>query len=250
VGLSFGSSPKPPNGNAALYASIEAILRQQEPGFRRLLQNLGALPSKLAPARWDQDWFPRLDAAMAYALVRDRRPGRIVEIGSGHSTRFMAAAIANTGLTTKLVSIDPKPRADIKATGATWIGKTVQDCGEAPFAALAAGDILFIDSSHVMRPDSDVDFLHARILPRLARGTLVHIHDIFLPDDYPAAWSWRKYNEQVAVAGLLGSLNWRAVFASHYALTRMTAAVEASAVAALPLVPGAIESSLWLERIG
>ena len=109
--------------------------------------------------------------------------------------------------------------------------------------------MLFIDSSHVLMPGSDVDFLVNRILPRLPPGTLVHIHDIFLPDDYPASWAWRGYNEQLAIAPLLTGGAWRLLFASRYAATRLAVEVAASAVAALPSVPGAYDSSLWLERL-
>ena len=237
-------------GRQPSYEFLEAMLGERRGEFARLLARLGPLPGRLRFARWDQDWFPRLDAAAAYALVRERRPGRIVEVGSGHSTRFMAEAIAEGGLATKLVAIDPAPRADIAATGAETIRTLVPACGEAPFAALGPGDILFVDSSHVLMPGTDVDFLFNRILPRLPAGALVHIHDVFLPDDYPADWAWRGYNEQLGVAALLAGGAWRPIFASHYAATRMADEVAASAAAGLPLIAGARESSLWLERRG
>jgi predicted O-methyltransferase YrrM len=239
----------PPAGALGAYPHIEALFEGHREGFRKLLGDLGDLPRQPNPARWDQDWFPRLDAAVAYALVRDRRPSRIVEVGSGHSTRFMAAAIAAAGLKTRLTAIDPEPRADIAATGAVTIRQAVPRCGEAPFAELGPGDMLFIDSSHILMPGSDVDFLINRILPRLPPGTLVHLHDIFLPDDYPASWAWRGYGEQLAVAALLAGGNWRVIFASHYAATRMAGDVAASAAGSIALVPGALESSLWLERL-
>jgi predicted O-methyltransferase YrrM len=239
----------PPAGAAGAYPWIEALFARHRADFQKLLGDLGDLPRQPKGARWNQDWFPRLDAAVAYALVRDRRPARIVEVGSGHSTRFMAAAIAEAGLATELTAIDPQPRADIAATGARTIRQTLPGCGEAPFAELGAGDMLFIDSSHVLMPGSDVDFLINRILPRLPPGTLVHIHDIFLPDDYPAGWAWRGYNEQLAVAALLDGSRWRVIFAGHFAATRMAQDVATSAAAAFPLMPGAFESSLWLEAV-
>ena len=239
----------PPAGARGGYPWLESLMSARRGDFGRLLQGLAPLPSAPRRARWDQDWFPRLDAAVAYAMVRDRRPGRIVEVGSGHSTRFMAEAIADAGLKTRLISIDPAPRAGIAATGAEAIPTTVPVCGEAPFADLAAGDILFIDSSHVLMPGSDVDFLVNRILPGLPVGALVHFHDVFLPDDYPVHWAWRGYNEQLAIAPLLTGNTWRLLFASRYAATRLAVEVAASAVAALPSVRGAYDSSLWLERI-
>ena len=101
--------------------------------------------------------FPRLDGAMAYALTRELRPARIVEVGSGHSTRFFARAIADGRLATRLTAIDPAPRAAIAGLPVDWLRDTVPDVGMAPFAALASGDFLVIDSSHVLMPGSDVD---------------------------------------------------------------------------------------------
>jgi len=170
-------------------------------------------------------------------------------VSSGHSTRFLAEAIADGGLASELTAIDPAPRADIAETGARMIATPVPSCGTAPFAGLAAGDLLFIDSSHVLMPGSDVDFLLNQILPGLPAGVLLHVHDIFLPDGYPAEWAWRGYNEQLAIAPLLTGNTWRLLFASRYAATRLAVEVAASAVAALPSVRGAYDSSLWLERI-
>jgi hypothetical protein len=117
-----------------------------------------------------------------------------------------------------------------------------------PFEALSAGDILFIDSSHILMPGSDVDTLFNRVLPALPAGVRVHIHDIFLPDDYPVAWEWRGYNEQLAVAALLQGGGYRLLFASHYVASRMADAVAASVAGRLTLLPGAMETSLWLEK--
>jgi len=231
------------------YPALESCFAAAAPVMARRLAALHRLPQKPRLARWDQDWFPRLDAAIAYDVVCERKPRRIVEVGSGHSTRFMAEAIADAGLATELTAIDPAPRADIAKTGARMIRTPAPACGTAPFAGLAAGDLLFIDSSHVLMPGSDVDFLLNEILPGLPAGVLLHIHDIFLPDGYPPEWAWRGYNEQLAIAPLLTSGAWRLLFASRYAATRLAVEVAASAVAALPSVPGAYDSSLWLERV-
>ena len=92
-----------------------------------------------------------------------------------------------------------------------------------------------------------MDLILNRILPVLHAGVRVHVHDVFLPDPYPADWSWRGYTEQLGLAGYLASPAWRILWASHYAVTRMGAA-ERPAIAALPLATGARESSLWLVR--
>jgi hypothetical protein len=246
----------PPPGTRPPYAALEVLLAAEAAGFAALLDRLGAYRNDLArigreppPApRWTQDWFPRLDAAIAYLLVRERRPGRVVEVGSGHSTRFIARAVADGGLATRHLAIDPAPRADLAGLPVELRRGAVPAVGEAELAALAPGDMLIIDSSHVLMPGSDVDFLLTRVLPALPAGVLVHVHDIFLPDDYPADWAWRGYNEQLAVAALLAGGAWRPLFASHYVATRLADRLAASLAAALPLLPGARETSLWMEQ--
>ena len=204
------------------------------------LQAIGAEPPP-AP-RWDQDWFPRLDAAAAYAIVRETRPQRIVEVGSGHSTRFMARAVMDGGLPTRITSIDPLPRATIDRLDIEILGIRVQQAEARIFSDLKSTDILFIDSSHQVKPGSDVEFLLEEVIPALSAGVRVHFHDIFLPDDYPAQWAWRRYNEQEAVARLLAD-----GFAEEFSSHRAAGSI-AGVLARLPLRPGAIESSLWLRK--
>ena len=191
--------------------------------------------------RWNQDWFPRLDAAAAYAMVRTLKPKRIVEVGSGHSTRFLARAVADGRLGTRITAIDPAPRASLDGLKVRWLKQPVQATSLDTFKALADRDILFIDSSHRLKRGSDVEFLLEKVLPCLAKGVRVHFHDIFLPDAYPAAWAWRRYNEQQAVAPLIGN-GYAQEFASR-PRPRMK-----GVLARLPLKRGAIESSLWLRK--
>jgi len=211
--------------------------------YRAGLESIGSQPPP-AP-RWNQDWFPRLDAAAAYAMVRGTRPQRIVEVGSGHSTRFLARAVADGGLDTRITAIDPEPRASLAGLKVDWIATPVQRV--AAFPALGAGDILFIDSSHQVKPGSDVEFLLNAVLPLLPAGVRVHFHDIFLPDDYPEHWAWRRYNEQSEVKKLVDCGAWRIDFSSHAVVSRSPEEIH-GVLARLPLVPGAIESSLWLTR--
>jgi hypothetical protein len=83
----------------------------------------------------------------------------------------------------------------------------------------------------------------------LPAGVYVHFHDIFLPDDYPAAWAWRRYSEQRAVAPLLSGGGYAIEFASAWTLTRRKHLVQRGVISRLPLVQGAIESSLWLRKM-
>ena len=217
--------------------------------IERYAAELEAIGAEPAPApRWDQDWFPRLDAAAAYAMVRSTRPRRIVEVGSGHSTRFLARAVADGGLDTRITAIDPKPRASIRGLNVEWLQALAETLDHGPFAQLAENDILFIDSSHQLKPGSDVEFLVNQVIPRLPAGVRVHFHDIFLPDDYPVQWAWRRYNEQAAVASLIENNLFRIDFSSHVTVSRSPEKI-AGVLARLPLVPGAVESSLWLTKL-
>jgi hypothetical protein len=210
--------------------------------------DLEALGADAPPApRWDQDWFPRLDAAAAYALVRSKPAQRIVEVGSGHSTRFIARAVKDGGLATRITAIDPEPRARIAGLDVVFIEKPVQQVDERAFAILETGDILFIDSSHQLKAGSDVELLFNKIIPCLPSGVRIHVHDVFLPDDYPRQWAWRKYNEQAAVSALLQA-GCRADFSSHWVVSRRDDLVRRGVLGRLPLVDGALESSLWLTK--
>lgn len=240
------------------YPALKRRFDDASDGFRDLLGSMQEYGPALqaigrdgaCKARWDQDWFPRLDAAAAYTLTRLRKPVRIVEIGSGHSTRFFARAIADEGLDTAVTAIDPAPRADISALPrVTVIRDVVQKAGRDVFAALRPGDFLSVDSSHILMPGTDVDLVLNEVLAALPAGVAVHFHDIFLPWPYPQAWAWREYNEQQGVAALLaGSRAWRPLWSSAYASRLLWTPGACPALDALPLTPGAPESSLWLVK--
>lgn len=140
---------------------------------------------------FNNGYFERVDAEVAYAFVRRRKPRRVIEVGSGNSTLVLAAALranANEGCGGELTSIEPHPPPFLRegVAGLTRLMEMpVQQVPLEKFRELQAGDILFIDSSHVVSMDSDVLFECLRILPELAAGVLVHFHDIFTPLDYP-----------------------------------------------------------------
>lgn len=242
------TEPYPEDVFAAAEADMAAALAMAA-AYKPEWPRFAGRPTPPTP-RFDQDWFPGLDAALLYGFVRARKPRHIVEVGSGHSTRFAAQAIADEGLATEILAIDPAPRADIArlAPTVTLRQAAAQAVDLAVFEQLGPGDVLFIDSSHVLMPGSDVDILFNRVLPMLPAGVLVHIHDIFLPDPYPADWEWRGYNEQNAVAALLGGGGYRLLAASQYMATRMADAVGAALEGLPPSPPGSRPASLWLEK--
>jgi predicted O-methyltransferase YrrM len=249
------------------YAEMERLLAARADKFAQVLDGLGQFArafdaidkdvdagaarqaAATRPPRWNQGWFPRMDAAVAYALTRWLAPPRIVEIGAGHSTRFLARAVTDGKLATRITTIDPEPRAALYGLDFEFVRAPVQQAGRKFFEALAPGDVLFVDSSHVLMPGTDVDVVLNRIWPALAPGVVVHFHDIFLPDPYPAEWGWRGYNEQNAVGALIAS-GAEILWSSRYAATRMKDAVAGSLLARLPLFPGAVETSLWLRKSG
>jgi hypothetical protein len=174
-------------------------------------------PENAHRPRFDQDWFPGLDGAMAYTMVRRFEPKRIVEIGSGHSTRFLRQAICDGNLKTHLHAVDPAPRRGVEHICDQFTRSTVDRVPIESLLSLVENDILFIDGSHIAMPGTDVDWLFSRILPQLATGVLIHIHDIFLPNGYPNAWKRRWYNEQnFLLAMIAGGERYRILFPGAY----------------------------------
>ena len=156
-------------------------------------------------------FFSDLDAAIYYSLIRRLKPRRIVEIGGGFSTRVASRALARNseeGKTGKLVCIEPypEPRLTSANLGIELIQKRVEEIDTSFFACLEPNDILFIDSSHTVKFGSDVCYEMLEILPALNSGVWIHIHDIFLPNDYPAEWLLKRrlaLNEQYLLEAFL-----------------------------------------------
>jgi predicted O-methyltransferase YrrM len=141
------------------------------------------------------DFFESVDAEILHSMVRHFKPKRILEIGSGHSTLVSArAALMNRdtdGSPAELVCVEPYPNEKL-LNGLPGLSRLIrqplQEVDLALFESLESNDILFIDSSHVVKIGSDVLYEYLEILPRLRPGVLVHIHDIFIPDEYPKQW--------------------------------------------------------------
>jgi hypothetical protein len=227
----------------AAEGAIEAHLATIETYRSDLSRIKGAPPEP----RFDQSWFPRLDAAALYVLIRELAPGRIVEVGSGHSTRFVARAIRDGDLDTLVTAIDPEPRADLTGLPLKLIRRPLQEAGLAPFERLAPGDLLVVDSSHVLMPGTDVDIVLNHVIPQLPRRVHVLFHDIFLPNAYPDAWPFTAYNEQSGVAALLAGGRAEIAFSSAYLVHQMADALAGTWIGRQPLRPGARESALVLR---
>jgi len=137
--------------------------------------------------------FPSVDAEILYGMIRRFKPRRILEVGSGHSTYLAAQAALknqdeNPAARCDLTAVEPYPNAVLKAGFpglSRLIQKKAEDVPLAEFTALGDRDILFIDSSHVLKIGNDVQYEYLEVLPRLAKGVLVHVHDIHFPSEYP-----------------------------------------------------------------
>jgi len=161
--------------------------------------------------------FESIDAEIYYCMIRHFKPKRIIEIGAGNSTYLAAQALIKNkeefGLEAELVAVEPYPN-EMLIKGfpgfSKLIRKDVQDIDLAEFSRLEENDILFIDSSHVLRIGSDVQYEYLELLPRLKRGVLIHIHDIFLPFEYKRDWIFEDHrflNEQYLLQAFLAFNN-------------------------------------------
>ena len=151
------------------------------------------------------------DAEILYAVLRHFRPRRMIEIGSGNSTLMAAAALRRNGVESpehacEHVCVEPYEMPWLERAGVKVLRRRVEDVGLDMFRALEADDVLFIDSSHVIRPQSDVLTEFLAILPSLRPGVIVHVHDIYTPRDYPdrrLRAEVRFWNEQYLLEAFL-----------------------------------------------
>jgi len=196
----------------------------------------------------ENDYFSSPDAEILTAVVELFKPKKILEIGSGNSTRCFRAALRELKLKAKIVSIDPNPRLEIEAFADEIIRLPLEEAKvEGKAAKLQAGDILFIDSSHEVKTGNDVVELFLNTIPRLKPGVLIHIHDIFLPYEYPKEWVLENrwpWNEQYLVQALLqGSSEFEVLWPGYYLQRTM-----ADFASYFPFWQGRKASSLWLKK--
>jgi hypothetical protein len=169
--------------------------------------------------------FESGDAEVWYQMVRLKKPRRIFEVGSGNSTLAAIQAIRRNQIedpayTCKHVCIEPYEMPWLEQTAVAVVRKKVEDLDVGFFSELEENDVLFIDSSHIIRPDGDVLFEYLELLPTLNKGVIVHIHDIFSPRNYPEQWLVDKvlfWNEQYLLeAFLTNNSNWEIIGSLNY----------------------------------
>ncbi|MBS9476544.1 class I SAM-dependent methyltransferase [Ancylobacter radicis] len=228
--------------------------------WQDLLPHLLAVPLPDQPTPgfrycYDNPAYSYGDGATLYALIRRHRPQRIIEIGCGWSSACLLDAIdRELAGACEVTFVEPYPDLLYRLAGTPWPGHRVinsgiQDVPLEEFERLEANDILFIDSTHVVKTGSDVVYELLDILPRLKTGVLVHIHDIFWPFEYPSDWvvqQNRSWNELYALRAFLAhNTAWDIEFFGNY-LTQM----EATRVRRdFPRMIRNAGGAIWLRRI-
>ena len=149
---------------------------------------------------WNNGFLPGLDIIAIYTMISFYKPKRYVEVGSGNSTKVAFKVKQEQHNSLEITSIDPMPRAEIDQLADVVIRKPFEDIDYQKVLNLEAGDILFIDNSHRILPNSDSMVFYMEIFPQLNKGVIVHIHDIYLPYDYPQFMCDRFYTEQYGLA--------------------------------------------------
>ncbi len=194
-----------------LKGQLQTLTTVIKPFVAELLEAIGDAQAP-APYYWNNHAFGPASAFTLYGMVRHFKPKNLIEVGSGFSTSLSALAAEQNGkekIKTKFIAVEPYPNARVK-NGMPGLHQLVQEQVETMdprfFDVLGKDDILFIDSSHVAKTGSDVNYLYLNILPRLKPGVIVHIHDIFFPYEYPKNWvlkSGRFWNEQYLLQAFL-----------------------------------------------
>ena len=209
---------------------LNEIIESQNSNYQNLLDSFKPYFKEVQSFDYnkknDQDPFfnngflPGLDILTLYSLIASVQPEKYIEIGSGNSTKVVRKAIINEGLSTKIYSIDPYPRAEIDQLADYIERKPLEQLEDFNFIIneLNENNILFIDNSHRSFPNSDVTVCFLEILPYLKKGVIIHIHDVYLPFDYPQFMCDRFYNEQYLLASyiLANPKKYQPLFPAYY----------------------------------
>jgi hypothetical protein len=201
---------------------------------------------------WDNDYWGGVDALAHYHFLAQRRPATYIEVGSGYSTMFARKAISDQQLPTRIVSIDPQPRASIDAICDEMVRRPLEDTDLSRFAALKPGDIAVIDGTHTVFMNSDTVAAFLDVLPAIPPEVLVCIDDIFLPWDYPEGWADRWYGEQYLLAGMLlaGADGWSVRFPAWYVTQESVLKGRLDPLwERVEPVAGRYAKSFWMERV-
>ena len=156
------------------------------------------------------------DAEIYASMILQHRPRQVIELGAGFSTLIARKTLQTDGQSGRLIVIDPQPRTDIKDSADVVIKQFVEDV-DIESLGITNDTILFIDSSHICRAGGDIPLLFCKVIPSLPPNVLVHVHDIFLPFDYPFSYQKVLWNEQYVLHALLAHApRFKVIFATHF----------------------------------
>ena len=189
------------NQHRLTYKALLELLLEQKAAIQTIKQ-CGEEKDPSQPC-WNNGFLPGLDMATLYFMLSHTKAKTYIEVGSGNSTKVAARSIKDHGLSTRILSIDPQPRVEIDALADQVIRAPFEKTDLSVMDQLEANDILFIDNSHRVLPNSDATVFFLEVLPRLKPGVFVHIHDIYLPYDYPQFMCDRFYSEQYLLAAFI-----------------------------------------------
>jgi Methyltransferase domain len=208
----WGHGRPPHRRLAELLANGEEGYERVLAGFESYRDELHSIPLRSEDAllpHWQNPFMFGLDGVSLYCFTRERKPRRYLEVGSGNSTLFVHRARRDGVLDTEIVSIDPYPRREIDAVCDRVIREPLETVDLGVFSDLREGDIVFMDGTHRAFTNSDAVVFFMDVLPELAPGVLVGVHDIHLPDDYRPEHTERLYSEQYLLGCmLLGEPSW------------------------------------------
>jgi hypothetical protein len=202
---------------------------------------------------WNNPMFIGLDGAALYGFVRNRAPKTYLEVGSGFSTRFAARARRDGQLVTRIVSIDPEPRAEIDALCDEVVRSRLEDIDLTVFDSLEPGDILFFDGSHRVFMNNDVTVFWFDVVPRVPPGVLIGVHDVWLPEDYPPGHAEKYWSEHYLLGtALLYGSTLRPVLACHHVCVTppLTETLRSNFVKIGLDGVNAYGSAFWFEKTG
>lgn len=166
------------------------------------IQNMANVQDPNLPG-WNNGFLPGLDIAALYTVLAELKPKRYIEIGSGNSTKVAHKAKKDLGLEMEIISIDPFPRAEIDHLADKVVRTPFEQMDNSFLKDLGENDVLFVDNSHRVLPNSDATVFFMEVLPELKKGVVVHVHDIYIPYDYPQFMCDRFYSEQYVLAAFL-----------------------------------------------
>ena len=202
--------------------------------------------------------FNGMDAVMYYYMIRHFKPAKLVEIGSGYSTLIAAKAVLQNeseNINTIFTAIEPYPMDFLLNDGGQLLGlhklipEFLQNIPLSFFEELESGDILFIDSTHVSKIGSDVNYIFLKILPLLKPGVIIHFHDIFLPNEMPKEWVKNLsilWNEQYLLHTLLiAKGEFKTLMPNNYIGSRY----ESDAKKYMPALPYYMGGSYWIRKV-